>query len=581
MDGQGMNSQLPGALTQKAFIAAAQTDSDNLYYDHLDFVIAFRVPPSSQPLTEDFLTSCRRVKMVARVGEANDSLFMVYLAVPTGSQNRVRTIQQTVKSLFNAFKHDNLNAYKFIASSKMGISVLGVDSHSIQSAVTHAFQITMEQGENEKQRVNFFDSDLQYSIKRHLLLEQLVTVAIENNEVKVVYQPIVSCHTWLIEGYEILSRFKMDPVLKTSTRELIAITEDLNLISELDLLTYDKALSELASIIAKESVFLNINVSANTRQNFADLFGCITLLTDQYKLDHRRLLIDINPMRAASGSTNHYDEHLSALAEQGAMVALADLSMGFDLGNQLASGKFQFLRLDEQFFKKFHREDECYQVVKLLVKLCQEFNIKMIIEGVNTVEQARVLVFLGVDYLQGDVFTLPVDSRGISGLPKKVSHVVEQILNALPSDELKFDHATNTVGSIASRLLPRLDPGASLFLVNEYFKTESLNVLPIIVDNQCVGIIDRNQLNLYLTPTMGTDLETEREARMWQRPINSLMKVKFHSVESSLDVRELIQLVREKNYQLPLVIVRDGHYVGLLTERDLMDYLLANSPWSL
>jgi EAL domain-containing protein (putative c-di-GMP-specific phosphodiesterase class I) len=577
MDGENMVSQLPIALTQKAFIAAAQSDSDGLYYNHLDFVIAFRITSESQSLTDDFLASCRQIKLVERVGQTNDFLFMVYISVPTGNQNSVRTIQQSIKALFQAFKQDNLSAYKFVASSKIGISVLGFDSHTIQGAVTHAFQITMEQGANEKQRVNFFDSELQYSIKRHLLLEQLVTAAIEKNEVDIVYQPIVSCRSWMIEGYEILSRFKADPILKTTTRELIAIAEDLNLISELDLLTYDKALSELAETIQKGSVFLNINISANTRQNFADLFDCVTLLTDQYKLAHERLVIDINPMREQIGAANRYSEYLSTLTDKGTTVALADLSFGFDLGNQLATGQFQFLRLDDRFFKKFHQEAEYYQVVKLLVKLCQELNVKVIIEGVNTVEQARVLVFLGVDYLQGNVFTLPVNYLGVSGLSTQVSQVIENIINTSQLAELTFDHANNTVGSIASRFLPKLDPGASLSLVNEYFKTESISVLPVIVDRQCVGIIDRSQLNLYLTPTMGTHLETEREARIWQRPVNRLMNVKFHSIEASLDTGDLIQLIKDKNYQLPLVIVRDGYYAGLLTERDLTDYLLVRA----
>jgi EAL domain-containing protein (putative c-di-GMP-specific phosphodiesterase class I)/predicted transcriptional regulator len=441
--------------------------------------------------------------------------------------------------------------------------------------VTHAFQATMEQeNKRQQQRVNFFDSKLQVEMKRQLLLEDVVSEAIDDNNVDIVYQPIVNCHSWEIEGYEVLSRFKCDSALKTSNRELIDVIEDLNLISELDLLTYHKALVELDEVIKNSNVFIDINVSANTRQDFSELFDCINLLTTQFKLDHARLVIDINPPKDISEIENCIS-HFAKLTSKGTSMALAALPFGFDLGAQLERGHFNFLRIDEQFFHKFHEEKEYYQVVKLLISLCHDVNIQVIVEGVDSVDQAQVLASLGVDYLQGNVFTLPVDIHGIAELSDKIEATANLIFkdSSLYEDE-KEGILTTTIGSIASHGLPSLEPRDTISLANEYFKTQTVSVLPVIVDKKCVGVIDRALLSLHLTPTMGTDLETEKESRVWQRRVNFFMNVEFNSVEATLDIQSLLNLIGDKRYQLPLVLTKRGLYSGILTERNLMDYLL-------
>lgn len=564
-------------LTKSDFINESQRFSDELYYNHIDIVLAFQSTKAVASVTNSFLQHVRTVKTVECVGQLNDSAYVVYLCVPKGGQNFSSTIQKSIKALFQGVKQADKQAYRFVISSKIGISVIGTDSINFQTAVTHAFQATMAQDEaKQAQRVSFFDTALQFDIKRQLILEDVVKVAVDNDEVNVVYQPIVSTKTWAIEGYEILSRFNADPILKAQTRELIAVCEDLNLISELDLLTYHKALNEFKPYINKTDVFLNINLSTNTRQNFDELIDCVSLLTTQNKLDHSRLVIDINPTR------EHFDnalsqclEHLTKLTDKGTAFALADLSPGFDLGNQLVKGYFKYLRLDDRFRFKFRDESGYYHIMKLLVKVCHDLEIKIIVEGVVTLEQARVLLFLGVDYLQGNLFTLPATISELSKLPDRINRAVDKIFTqANDSGADASDLFMANVGSIASRSLPQLDPSSTVSLANQYFKTQSVSILPVLDGKECVGVVERHRLNLFLTPTMGTHLETDKETRMWKRPINGVMEVKFNSVDASLDIESMLVLLREKAYQLPLVITKEGHYLGILTSRDLISYLL-------
>ncbi|MCE0495365.1 EAL domain-containing protein [Vibrio salinus] len=569
------------ALTQKSFITAVQRQSDALYYNHISIVVVFLMTSKSKKTTREFLEASQNNKLISQIGYIPDNYFLAYIARPVGHQNKARTIHQTINELFKTLKMQAPSLSKDISSSIMGISVVGLDSHNMHQAVNHALQATLDGSLSKKQRLNFFDSKLQHTIKRQILLEEFVKTAIENNQINVVFNPIVSCHSWAIEGYEVLSRFNSEPSLDTSTRELVDICEDLDLITELDLLTYQKALDELSGYIKNNDYFLNINISTNTRQNFTEFFSCINLLTDQYKMDRQKLVIDLNPSRS-SVDLSVYEEHLIKLTTKGTKVALADLSSGFDLGGELAKEIYQYLRLDDRFCHKFHESSEYYQVVKLLVKLCHDLNVFVIVEGVDNIEQARLLTYLGVDYLQGSIFTFPVKNHEVETLPNRINSVVMDILNNSPSQEehlvpreRKTTTSDKTLGQLARKDLPRLNPGDKLSLVYQYLKTPSIQVLPVIVDNVCVGIIDQEILNLHMTPAMGTKLETVRESRIWNKPVNTLMETNVQSAESSLSPQDLIDLIRNQNDGFPLIITDHGRYTGIISDQDFINYLVS------
>ncbi|MDC0610807.1 EAL domain-containing protein [Vibrio sp.] len=566
-------------LSQNQFVERVQSFTNELYYNHLSIIVACRLTLSEGESPLPYFKAFERNKLVSHATLLQNKICLIYIARPIGYQNKVRTIHQTISSLLSKLKKRNPTFEPVLSASPIGISILHIDSHNIHTAVSHAIQACMEQSSNstsKKARLRFFDNQVQFTVRRQILLEEFARSSIENNKVNVVYQPIVSCRTWRIEGYEALSRFPIEPALETTTRELISVCEDLNLISELDLLTYQKALAELGQYIERSDLFLNVNISANTRQDFAELFDCLNLLTEQNKFDSHRLHVDINPVRDSIDS-NKYAEQLHKLLQHGIQISLADLSPGFDLASRLAAEKFNYLRVDDRFYQKFHEDAEYYQVIRLLAKLCHDLDVKLIVEGINDLEQARLLTFLDVDYLQGSVFTLPVKSHEIDALNDNVRHVIQAILlnqNSVQKPSDKHSDVKLSVGEIASRGLPRLHSGDKLSLANEYLKTPEISVLPVIVDKVCVGLVDRNVLNLQLTPSMGTDLETEREARVWQKPANSFMNTKLHTAESSLDLHSLTTLVKSQNSLFPIIITKNGEYYGILTELDYIHYLL-------
>ncbi|EKO3989627.1 EAL domain-containing protein, partial [Vibrio fluvialis] len=105
-----------------------------------------------------------------------------------------------------------------------------------------------------------------------------------------------------VAGYEALCRFNLDAALNATTTELIGLAEDLNLISELDLLTYQNAFSQCAPWLKKSGRFLNLNLSPNTQQSLSEVLECMGLLAKQEQVEPRHIVIDMNEVKSPAAT---------------------------------------------------------------------------------------------------------------------------------------------------------------------------------------------------------------------------------------------------------------------------------------
>lgn len=556
------------------FSAAAKAKLRTVRYNHVSLVLAIRPAQVDGKAFDVVYRAMRSIKNAQVVGGLNQEFLLVFLCEPVCSGlNRIRAVHVSIRHLFSEVKHSDERLYRYMTSGKVGVSVLGVDSDNVDKAIRRACQATLAQGAGHGSRVQFYDGDLQLSIKRYVLLEDLVRDAIENGETAVQYQPIIRCHDWSIAGYEALCRFDIEPSLNASTAELIGLAEDLDLISDLDLTTYQQAFQTCASLLSKTGRFLNINLSPNTQQNLTEVLKCMRVLAQNANVSLEQIVVDINEVKNPN-VTLDVGTILTDALDVEVQFALDDLSSGFDLAEVLRPGTFQYLRLSRAMIERSHKQGDYYQVVKLLVRLCHRFDVQVIAEGVETIDEARLLSYLGVDMMQGFLFARPVDYTELPAEEKALKAQLQQLHADGMTQSAESDDEGDTVLSIASKNLPRLDPGEPLELAHEYLKPELINVVPVINKGQCVGLVDKAQLNLHLTPGMGTELESTKEAAIWQKPVATLMIAPGAVMEAQAPIADLLTLLAEQALSLPVVLVSENKYKGLLTETDLNQYML-------
>ena len=133
----------------------------------------------------------------------------------------------------------------------------------------------------------------------------------------------------------------------------------------------------------------------------------------------------------------------------------------------------------------------------------------------------------------------------------------------------------NTLLLLVRSNVPRLDPGDSIFLANQYVQATALDSLPVINNGQCVGLVNKAALNLHLSPSMGTELENAKESVIWKRPVNQLMSTTFTQLDVMTELSTVTHLIKKK-IPFPWVLVREGRYVGIITADDVLMHLSTN-----
>ena len=122
--------------------------------------------------------------------------------------------------------------------------------------------------------------------------------------------------------------------------------------------------------------------------------------------------------------------------------------------------------------------------------------------------------------------------------------------------------------------LPTLSPENTIKEAKEYFDSRSfnVNVIPIVHDKRCVGVIDREIINLFLSPTAGSKLETTKDLTIWKKTLNTVMRTDVYRASFNTKVSEISGLVKS-GIKAPWVIEDEmGQYLGLITDQDLLSH---------
>lgn len=451
-----------------------------------------------------------------------------------------------------------------IVEGQTGVSVLGYDTNNPRQALVHAAQAMVSAPTGDQSYFSFYNSDLHDELVKRHHLEAFLRTQIESQLVDVYFQPIIETRTGKIVKFEALARFYHQN--KThDTQEMISVVEDLELIAALDDVVCRTALKQLPHIqkVYGEEIGLTLNRSLNTKLDSLQVLQSSLDLIAESGVDPSRITIELT-------ETAYFEqdqEHTVALEElrgQGIKIAIDDFGTGYSSFSYLEKGQFDLLKIDRKFVKNIEEGSTKYSIVKMITELAHKLNVKVVAEGVESEEELKVLASVGVDYMQGFLFSQAIP---VVLLDKPQCH--KKRFNGVAIKPTRDE----SLLSLSHRDVRRLDPGEPLSLAVEYMNLSPDAPLVVINEKCCVGLITKEQVNLHLTPAMGTDLESERENRIWKRPVNQVMNTELQRVDANLPVSEVKALVKAGTKFPWILCDSQNEYRGLLTQEDVLSYL--------
>lgn len=361
------------------------------------------------------LIECLRTgDTVARLGGDE---FVMLLEDVTDVSDVIEVAQRIQKSLKTPIVIDSNEIF---VSTSIGIA-LNSDEYSQPDQLLRDADIAMYRAKEQgRDRYEVFNPVMHTEALKKLRLENDLRRAIERNEFRLQYQPIVCLKSRHILGFEALIRWQHPENGLVYPSEFIAFAEDVGLIVEIDLWVLREACTQLRTwqnlFPNAQKLVMNVNLSARQFTQ-PDLTSQIEQILRQSNLDNIYLKIEITE-RILLEKTSLATKILAELSDRQIQTCIDDFGTGYSSLSYLHRFPIHTLKIDRSFILRLDDKygDNNGEIVKAIIDLGINLGLNVVAEGVETAYQLDFLKANNCHAGQGFYFFEPLSANAIAEL---------------------------------------------------------------------------------------------------------------------------------------------------------------------
>ena len=368
--------------------------------------------PMSGPIPDP---SARPVRgQMARVG--GDEFIVVVCGQP-GAQLAEQAAERILAALAMPFRQ---GSYELVVTPSIGIALFpehGVDAQNLLKNADSAMYEAKSSGRNQ---FRFFNDTLNVRALKRLSLEMELRRAMEDARLEIYYQPKYETGGLNVSGGEALLRWFHPERGQIPTADFVAVAEETGLIGDLGRWTLQQVCRDLASWRAQGLEIPSIAVNMSGREFMRpDVLFRVSETVEQARLPPSLFELELTEgvlMRDAEAGRRS----LLALKEFGFSLAMDDFGTGYCSLNYLKRFPLDTLKIDRSFVADIGTDSGDAAIVRAIIALGHDLQLKIVAEGVSTLEQLRFLRAEGCDAVQGYLMSPAVPARTFAALLKPV-----------------------------------------------------------------------------------------------------------------------------------------------------------------
>ena len=233
--------------------------------------------------------------------------------------------------------------------------------------------------------------------------------AIAESQFVPFFQPLVTLRTGQLAGFEVLARWQhpLEGIIPPST--FIPVAERDGWIGELTCQILQKAFAAAAKL--PENLNLSINISPLQLRDL-ELPEQIRRLATGAGFPFSRIVVEITES-ALIDTLDSAVAIAAALKKMGCRLALDDFGTGYSSLSHLQALPFDKLKVDRSFVSSMTENRESRKIVSAVIGLGQSLGLRTVAEGIETQEQAEMVLWLGCDLGQGYFYGRPISARDL------------------------------------------------------------------------------------------------------------------------------------------------------------------------
>ena len=305
-------------------------------------------------------------------------------------------------------KFHSIDLNELYITTSIGVSMYPRDGHNAETLIKNADAAMYQAKENGRQSYQFFKPAMNVRAVERQSIEEHLRRALERNEFSLCYQPKINLKTGAISGAEALLRWTNATRGLVPPAQFIPIAEDCGLILPIGAWVLREACKQAQAWTAAglPATTMAVNVSALEFGAETFLPGVFAILSEtgmNPKLLELELTESVLMKRAWATAAI-----LQSLRERGIKVAVDDFGTGYSSLSYLRNFPVDALKIDQSFVRKIGTIDDDTKIVTAVIAMARSLNLRVVAEGVETLEQLNFLRAHQCDEAQGYYFSRPL-----------------------------------------------------------------------------------------------------------------------------------------------------------------------------
>jgi EAL domain-containing protein (putative c-di-GMP-specific phosphodiesterase class I)/GGDEF domain-containing protein/PAS domain-containing protein len=328
-------------------------------------------------------------------------------AVITAQRGRNRSLVPLAKKLLASFEHPlRIGDEESVVIPSIGIAAeRGLRRDA--TLLCHEAECALDVARHNDSHLAVYDQVLADSADRRATIEKYLRYAISRNRIGVAYQPIVSLSTGRIVGAEALMRWDCPGLGNVPPSEFIEVAEESGAILKLGEWILREACAQ-AQRWQRAGHTLRIAVNVSGRQvKERDFVRIVTTACEAAALDPALLELELTET-----TMMRYDgmavRNMQALRRLGARISIDDFGTGYSSLSYLKSLPLDTLKIDRSFTAAITGDRFQAEVTRAVIRLAHQRGLYVVGEGVETLEQLKMLRAMDCDEVQGYLMSRPV-----------------------------------------------------------------------------------------------------------------------------------------------------------------------------
>lgn len=351
-------------------------------------------------LAERLNSTLRRGDTLARLGGDEFTVLLPDISRAEDAETIARKILDALSTPFA------LSAGEFRASVSIGISVYPRDGNTAEDLTKHADVAMYKVKRSGKNGFRFFDAELNAHHRQRVSLENDLHGALEREEFELYFQPQVSLAQRRVVGMEALLRWNHPLQGQIGPSTFVPVAEETGMIGDISRWVLHQACRQLMKW--REAGHIDLRMSLNLSPHdfdHPDMVQEVLSIVDRYRIPPAHLELEITESMMMQ-DTEAAAAKVRALRAAGLGVAIDDFGTGYSSLSYLQQFPVNCLKIDRSFVRELSGP-MINPIISAITGIARGFGLHLIAEGVEQVEQVRVLRSLGCDTMQGYYFAQP------------------------------------------------------------------------------------------------------------------------------------------------------------------------------